>query len=141
MLNSNSRLPVSVSGSLEPVSGVEELLSLRPSNQPFTTNRAGRRIWGTPNNHNEKSYNFEKRETKFRQIRPKAIQELGIMRSPASAKVDFGNTSLTECFVFQSQTSTRPRPKKHLKRKPDNEHEQIHSPWANVLKELSKWGP
>ena len=38
-----------------------------------------------------------------------------IMRSPASARIDFCNTSLAKCLVFQSWTSTF-RPKNYQKR-------------------------
>ena len=48
----------------------------------------------------------------------------GIMRNPISAKVDFCNTSLAKCLVFQSQTP-RFRPKNHQKKQPGNRYEKI----------------
>ena len=78
-------------------------------------------------------------------IGPKAAQnqnkmEPGIMRNPISAKVDFCNTSLSKCLVFQSQTP-RFRPKNQQETQPGNKYEKFILFGPKVSKKLSKWVP
>ena len=65
--------------------------------------------------------------------------DLKIMRNPISAKVDFCDTSLAKCLVFQSQTH-RFRPKNHQKKQPGNSYENMFFN-PNVFNNLSEWVP
>ena len=47
------------------------------------------------------------------------------MRNQISVKIDFCNTLLAECLVFQSQTAKFGL-KNHQKKKPESKHDKIH---------------
>ena len=142
-LFSVSRLPVSVSGSLE--SGFSDpgivVTSARgPTNyhqsgecsgsgvtpeSPWKVIKFQARLQG-----NKSHENWSQGHQKSWKIDP------GIMINPICAKVDFCNTSLAKCLVFQSQT-----PKNHQKKQPGNKYEKTMFFDPNVPKNLSKWAP
>ena len=99
-LRSISRFPVSVSRSLESVSGILELLLLRPCQD-------GRRIRGEPRITTKKSLNFQadSRATKTMRNGPNAERNTKnidpeIMRIPTSAKVVHCKSPHAKCCGF-----------------------------------------
>ena len=119
-LFSVSRFPVSVSGSLG--SGFRDpgIMLLRPREQANYHQPSGCFGSGTPPESPWKAINFQasfqgQGDPKSGKINP------GIMRNPIAAKIDFCNTSLAKCLVFQSQTH-RFRPKSHQKKQPGNKY-------------------
>ena len=115
-------------------------------NEPICPNQLRRRIWGDPRitlkSHQVSSQSpVPQISWKLVQGHPKSWKmDPGIMRIPTSVKVEFCNTSLAKCLVFQSQTP-RFRPKNHQKKKPWNRYEQIMFFDPNVPKNLFKWDP
>ena len=124
------RFPVSVSGSLELVSGILALLLLGPGSQPIYLQLGAHDLMWAQNHFEGHSISSQPPGQQSRESwfpKPPQIRktEPGEMRNPTSARIDFCNTSNAKCLAFQSQTS-RFR-SNNQKKQPGNKHEKIHS--------------